>query len=60
LPPDVIFTLNFGCGSATDPIKRSPDLAGFRGPTSKGRYGRTGKGRGRQGERGGQIKEGRG
>jgi len=39
-------------------LQRSPDpLAGLRGPTSKGREGRGGKGRGRErGERGGKGK----
>ena len=66
---------DFGWGSATDPAggaySAPPDpLAGFKGPTSKGRggqgreggrrgKGRIGKGRGRKG-RGGKRREGKG
>jgi len=65
---------DFGCGSAPDPAggaySAPPNpLAGFKGPTSKGREGRgrkrgqegEGKGSGkRKGEGGGKGKEGRG
>jgi len=64
LPPGVIFQklkctkFNFGCGCAPDPAGEGdsapPDLlAGFKGPTSKGRErtkdGKEGKGRGKKG-----------
>ena len=55
---------DFGCGSAPDPAggaySAPPDpLAGFKGPTSKGREGRRegeGKGRGKGGKREGEGK----
>jgi len=57
---------DFGWGSAPDPAggaysAPSDPLAGFRGPTSKGRgkgEGREGRGRGREGEEGGKGRGG--
>jgi len=61
---------DFGWGSAPDPAGRAysapPDpLAGFKGPTSKGREGGKGEGRGkgrrgrrRKGKKGGRGREG--
>jgi len=56
-------TFDFGWGSAPDPAggaySAPPDpLAGFKGPTSKEREGKGGKGRGR--ERGGRKGKGEG
>jgi len=73
LPLDVIFyrlkctKFDFGWGSAPDPAGGAYSappgpLAGFKGPTSKGREGegREGKGREGKGEGGGREGQGRG
>jgi len=60
LPPDILrlkcTKFDFGWSSAPDPAggaySAPPDLAGFKGPTSKGRDGKEGKGKGGEGKGG--------